>query len=163
MAKTPEQKRDAAKDARLKKFFRTSLEEYRAIEGWQANSRGSILLGTTRRGLDHNHTTGLIRGVLDWRINRALGIIENSFREASPKVLRELANYLEMPPATFVVGERYGLVGQAKNKKVMVYGSRNGPLPAIKNKKRKKKVARKPKKRVVDMSGAANGPIGNTD
>jgi len=144
MAKTPEQKRDAAKDARLRKFFRTSLEEYRAIEKFQWNNGFGTLLGTSRRGLDHNHTTGFIRGVLDWRINKALGIIENSFKGLTADILRELACYVECPPAIQVIGHRYGLIGLARNKKVMIYGSPEGPLPAIKGtaKKRKKKNAR---------------------
>lgn len=143
MAKTPEQKRDAAKDARLKKFFRTSLDEYRAIEKFQLDSAEfAPVLGTTRRGLDHCHETGLIRGILDWRVNRALGIIENAFKLDSAAVLRAMAAYVECYPAPLVIGRRYGIIGQAKNKLKMVYGSENGPLPAIPGKKRKKKNAR---------------------
>ena len=138
MPKTLEQKRDAAKDARLKKFFRTSLEEYRAIEEYQKQYFNPVL-GTTRRGLDHCHTTGLIRGVLDWRVNRALGILENAFGENTVYVLQTLARYVKEPPAIAVIGFRYGLIGQAKNKKVMVYGSENGPLPPIKRKAKKRK------------------------
>ena len=123
MARTPEQKRDAAKDARLKKFFRTSLGEYRAIEKFEAeNPEYAPVLGTTRRGLDHCHTTGLIRGVLDWRVNRALGIIENAFKEDAAKVFRAMAEYVERYPALLVIGVRYGIIGRAKKKKVMKYG-----------------------------------------
>lgn len=121
MAKTAQQKKDAAKDARLRKFFRTSLEEYRAIEKWQEKFHYP-LLGESRRGLDHDHKTGLIRGVLDWRINRALGILENAFGENTVYVLQSLARYIATPPAVTVIGERYGLIGQAKYKKKMVYG-----------------------------------------
>jgi hypothetical protein len=139
MPKIEDQKRDAAKDARLKKFFRTSLEEYRAIEGFQAERpEYDLLLGTTRRGLDHNHDTGLVRGVLDWRINKALGAIENAFKELTPHILRQLATYFEVPPATLVIGRRFGILKLAKNKKVMIYGSENGPLPAIKTKRKKR-------------------------
>jgi hypothetical protein len=121
MARTEAQKRDAAKDARLKLFFRTSLEEYRAIEEYQKQFFNPVL-GTTRRGLDHCHTTGLIRGVLDWRVNRALGIIENAFKENTVYVLRTLARYVENPPAIDVIGKRYGLIGKARRKKKMIYG-----------------------------------------
>ena len=141
MAKTAQQKKDSAKDARLKKFFRVSLEEYRAIEKFQEEryNEYGLLLGTTRRGLDHNHASGLIRGVLDWRINRALGIIENAFSRLTPVVLRQMATYMDIHPAPLVIGNRYGLTGQAKNKKVMIYGSENGPLPAIKGTAKKGK------------------------
>ena len=130
-------KQEKAKDARLQKFFRVSLEEYRAIEAYQSNVLCyGFLLGTTRRGLDHNHTTGQVRGILDWRINRALGIIENAFKESSPVILRQMAGYLESPPAYAIIGERYGIIGKAKNKKKMVYGSVQGPLPVEKRKKK---------------------------
>ena len=127
MAKTAQQKKDSAKDARLKKFFRVSLEEYRAIEKHQVDCGLGLLLGTTRRALDHSHKTGLVRGVLDWRINRALGWIEDMFGWQTSEVLNMLANYYDDPPATELLGApRYGIIGRAKNKKKMVYGSSAG-------------------------------------
>ena len=72
-----------------------------------------------------------------------------------------MANYFECPPAVEVIGERYGILHKAKNKKKMVYGSANGPLPVErKPRKHKKKIRRKPY--VVNMS-KGDGPIGNTD
>lgn len=130
-------KSEKAKDARLRKFFRVSLDEYKAVEKFQADDAiFSVLLGTTRRAWDHVHTTGLGRGILDWRINRALGIIENGFKDQTPLILRALACYFECSPAVAVIGERYGILHRAKNKKKMVYGSAQGPLPAEKRKKR---------------------------
>lgn len=130
MAKSPEEKSASAKNARLKKFFLITLGQYKAVESYQQEGFGGmdVLLGTTRRALDHNHTTGQLRGVLDFRINRALGMIETSFKEATPDILRALAYYLEHPPVTTVLGPKYGIIGKAKNKKRMVYGSENGPL-----------------------------------
>ena len=131
---TDEQKRDRAKDRRLQKFFCTSLDEYRAIEKFQAETPAyAPVLGTTRRGLDHCHTTGLIRGVLDWRVNRALGLLENAFKEDTAKVLRAMAEYVERYPALLVIGVRYGIIGKAKNKKKMVYGSVQGPIRRKRN------------------------------
>lgn len=116
-------KKEKAKDARLRRFFRTSLDEYRAIEEFQSKTvEFAPVLGTTRRGLDHCHKTGLVRGVLDWRVNRALGIIENAFKENTVSVLRAMADYMERYPALLVIGVRYGLIGKAKAKKKMVYG-----------------------------------------
>lgn len=113
------------------RFFRMSLAEYRQVENFQATGEFQIfgiLLGTTRRALDHNHTTGQLRGILDWRINRALGLIENAFHEKTPDVLYALAAYFKNPPVTTVLGPRYGIIGRAKKKKKMIFGSENGPI-----------------------------------
>ena len=132
LAKTKQEKADTAKNARLKRFFRITLPEYRAVEAYQ-QATAPILLGTTRRALDHEHTTGLLRGVLDWRINRALGLIENTFKEKTPDVLYALASYLIAPPVTSVFGcKKYGIIGKAKKKKKMVFGSANGPIKTAK-------------------------------
>jgi hypothetical protein len=127
MPKTKEQKAEGAKNARLKRFFRISLEEYRKVEKYEELTT-PLLLGTTRRALDHVHSTGQLRGILDWRINRALGLIENSFKESTPGILRQLALYLEHYPVNMVLGRRFGIIGKAKKKKKMVYGSPTGPI-----------------------------------
>ena len=73
-------------------------------------------------GTDHDHATGLIRGRLDWRINRAYGLLDKIKGIDIPKVLRALALYHEEPPAVTAIGPHYGLIGKAQYKKVMVYG-----------------------------------------
>lgn len=142
MPKTKEQKAEGAKNARLLRFFRISLAEYKQVEDFQATNlckvgnvttksgalSMGILLGTTRRALDHNHQTGQLRGILDWRINRALGLIENAFHEKTAEVLHALAYYLNYPPVTTVLGPRFGIIGKAKKKKKMIFGSPNGPI-----------------------------------
>lgn len=45
---------------------------------------------TLRLVPDHDHTTGLLRGVLCGNCNRALGLLQDS-----PTILRALAQYLE--------------------------------------------------------------------
>lgn len=45
---------------------------------------------TLRLVPDHDHTTGLLRGVLCGRCNRVLGLLQDS-----PTILRALAQYLE--------------------------------------------------------------------
>lgn len=74
--------------------------------------------GPRRLAVDHDHKTGLIRGLLCWRCNNALGKIDDDISR-----LRSLVGYLETPPATVALGSpRYGLLGRAKRKKKMVYG-----------------------------------------
>lgn len=78
-------------------------------------------------GTDHCHRTGLIRGRLDWRLNKALGVIEKFAPTKTSAVLRALAEYLDHPPATTALGHpTYGLIGKAQYKKKMVYGPPEG-------------------------------------
>jgi hypothetical protein len=128
MAKTAEQKAEGAKNARLKRFFRLDLKEYKQVEGYQVRVGLGILLGTTRRALDHIHTTGQLRGILDWRINRALGWIEAACGDKTVDALYALASYIQAYPVTAVLGPRFGIIGKAKKKKKMVFGSPNGPI-----------------------------------
>jgi len=137
MAKTAEEKSMSAKKARLWKYYRITPEQQAAVEYFQKNDptlsklleRGNLddktpaLLFT-----DHNHDTGLFRGRLAYLINKALGTFESSYKERTPAILRALAEYLEYPPAVRVIGPHYGLIGRAKQKKSMIYGSANGPI-----------------------------------
>jgi len=91
--------------------------------------------GTNKLGTDHDHKTGMIRGLLNPLINRALALFEDN-----PKWLRAAADYLENPPATQALGKQtFGLVGRAKYKRKMIYGSPDGPLPPVKKAKKVKK------------------------
>ena len=58
----------------------------------------------TRPTLDHDHQTGLVRGVIDLNANNLIGAIENKFlsycsgnKKDLPQVLRNIADYLEKP------------------------------------------------------------------
>lgn len=138
MAKqTPEQRRDNAKRSRLMLLYRITPEEQEEVEEFQKNDPTLRLL--LERGnmddtspallfTDHDHTTGLFRGRLAYLINKALGTFESSYKERTPAILRALAEYLEHPPAVRKGIVRYGLIGRAKKKKRMVYGSSNGPI-----------------------------------
>jgi hypothetical protein len=55
--------------------------------------------------LDHDHQTGLVRGVISRQANSLLGKVENFFlkrcagiKEELPCVLRRMADYLDKPP-----------------------------------------------------------------
>jgi hypothetical protein len=128
--KSAEEKSADAKRQRLWKFYRITPEEQAAVELFQKNNPTyGVLLqkgDPTEPALlftDHEHSTGLIRGRLAYLINKALGIFESSYKERTPTILRALADYLERPPATQVLGEaRYGIIGRAKQKKKMIYG-----------------------------------------
>jgi hypothetical protein len=142
MAKTPEQKRDSAKDARLKKFFRITLKEAKQVRDYQEwNPDFQVLLAKDgkRESWDHRHSDGLLRGWLAAMLNKAYGMIENLYPDNTSEILRALAFYHDNPPAVQMLGKRFGIIGLARDKAEMVYGSENGPLPAIKGKAKKRK------------------------
>ena len=68
---------------------------------------------------DHDHSNGRIRGLLSMSINRGLAYFNDN-----PELLRKAADYLENPPAPRALGkETFGVVGVAKRKRKMIYGS----------------------------------------
>ena len=70
---------------------------------------------TPMANLDHDHRTGLVRGLLNPFTNKCL--IDDL------EILRASIRYLESPPAIAALGERvYGLIGKAQRKHKMLYG-----------------------------------------
>lgn len=116
-------KKEKARAQRLMKFFRLTPEEHARIRNFQFNHGYFHCLLGRREGTDHHHKSGLVRGILEWRLNRAYGAIEAVCPENTSEVLRALAYYHDNPPATQVLGKaRYGIIGKAKHKKRMKYG-----------------------------------------
>ena len=127
---------------RLWVLYRLKPEERAAVRAFQATHPAFRLLLGSNEGTDHNHATGLQRGLLDWRINKAYGALEKARPANLSAVLRALAEYHDAPPAVTVLGERYGLMGQAKYKAKMLYGPPPGhdepDAPVRKRRKRKR-------------------------
>lgn len=135
MAKTKEQISADAKRKRNWILYRCTPEELEQVERFMRGiGTFSHLLekGGAKEGriyTDHDHVSGKIRGRLAYLINKGLGVIEGTYKEKTPTILRCLAYYLENPPAQTVLGPRYGMIGLAKiNKKKKIYGSENGPI-----------------------------------
>jgi hypothetical protein len=157
-------KSEKAKDARLRKFFRIGLataQQVRNYQEWNPDFQVLLAKDGKRESFDHRHSDGLLRGWLAVMLNKAYGMIERLYPDNTAEVLRALAFYHENPPAVHMLGPRYGILGLARKKQKMVYGSAQGPLPAEKKpRKKRRKVIRRPY--VVNMS-KGDGPIGNTD
>jgi len=108
---------------RIWDIYRLTPDEQGQIREFQRNHPTFQILLGGKEGTDHDHHTGLIRGVLDWRINMAYGLLEKVRPLSLPALLRALADYHENPPAIPALGKKvFGLMGQAKYKKKMVYG-----------------------------------------
>src|SRR5260221_7586754 len=122
MVQTPEERRASAKRKRLDVLYRITPEEQDRVEKFQRGiGTFSILLekGDPSKEAklfnDHRHTDGLYRGRLAYLINKGLGVIEGTYKERTPSILRALAYYLDNPPATTILGKpRYGMIGRAK-------------------------------------------------
>lgn len=118
--------KDKSRANSLWALYRLTLEEWEKISAYQEGlcpvcCRPSV---NKRLSTDHCHSTGLIRGLLCWKCNYALGIIQDDVQR-----LKNLIAYLENPPATIALGgPRYGMIGKAKTgKRKTLYGSPNGP------------------------------------
>jgi hypothetical protein len=108
----------AARTARLWELYRITDEDYEAVlaaQGGVCAITGKI--PARHLNIDHEHRTGLFRGLLSPWANKGL-----SFFNDDPDCLEAAARYLRHPPAVAAIGERYGLIGRAQRKKKMIYG-----------------------------------------
>jgi len=106
--------------ARLWKLYRLTPDDFRkmtAAQGGKCAISGKRPLNL-RLNIDHRHGDGLIRGLLTMTMNKGLGYFNDD-----PALLRAAADYLDNPPAVQALGRKvYGLLGQAKVKRIMKYG-----------------------------------------
>lgn len=106
---------DRARRARLMRLYNITPEEYDDILAYQ---RGACYIcerppGKTRLAVDHDHTSGLIRGLLCWRCNAAIAKLSDEVNRAHMAWC-----YLSDPPATTVLGEqRFGRTGRVTTKR----------------------------------------------
>ncbi len=111
-------------------LYNITPEEYDTIVKFQGGVCPISLKKSSRFVVDHDHSTGKIRGVIDWKINRALAHFNDD-----PDLLRRAAEYLENPTAEKALGETvYGVIGKitrkAKNRR---YGPESTKTPQPRN------------------------------
>ena len=117
-------KQEKAKDARLRKLFRITLAEWNKIKEFQEKHPVYARLLGDRLSTDHCHKSGEVRGILQQDINWAMARLEAVCKDRMADVLEALSLYFREKPATLALGYTpYGLIGKAKVKKKMVYGS----------------------------------------
>lgn len=108
------------RERRLWDLYRLTSEDWNKILAFQGGvcPITGRLPGRVAFNTDHSHDTGLIRGLLSPWANKGLAYFDDD-----PAQLRRAAAYLESPPAVAALGrEVYGLIGQARRKRKMVYG-----------------------------------------
>lgn len=107
--------RDRAADLRLRREFHLTLDQYNLIFKYQGGkcyickqpSKGK------RLAVDHDHKSGLVRGLLCMKCNRALG----KFRDDTQLVVNA-ADYVTNPPATAALGSSHFTAPHAVGTKV---------------------------------------------
>ena len=122
---------EKARAKRLLDNFKLTPEQWEIIHCYQnkvcfvcknPNNRAGQRLAT-----DHDHTSGLIRGLLCAKCNAFLGKIENAFKRLglhnTPcltliRAIQRIGEYLTDPPATKALGSpHYGYAGRVGTKK----------------------------------------------
>lgn len=98
-----------AKQARIRllmQLYGLALSEFDELLVSQNNSCAICKVGFENRqiAVDHDHVTGITRGLLCWNCNHKL--LPPS--KDDPSILRSAADYLEHPPAVSLLGERIG-------------------------------------------------------
>lgn len=110
----------AKRDREFYNLLPGEREKIRAAQGGVDPISGEPLVDYAH--VDHDHKTGLIRGLLN--------PMTNKFLIDKVDILRKSIAYLENPPAVKALGGPvYGLIGKAKKKKKMLYGPNGDPAP----------------------------------
>ena len=109
----------AKRDREFYNLLPGDRDKIRAYQNYRDPITGEPL--SDHAHLDHDHKTGLVRGLLN--------PMTNKFLIDKPEILRKSIEYLENPPAVKALGSVYGLIGKAKKKKKMLYGPNGDPVP----------------------------------
>lgn len=124
---------DAARDKYLQRTYAVSLEEWnRILDAQGGGCAGCGSVGKTRSlHTDHSHKTKVVRGILCASCNSALRKLKDN-----PAIAKNLAKYLQEPPAVSVLGEeRLANVRPRKRKR---RPKRHGVRPVVDRKQVRK-------------------------
>lgn len=93
---------ERARDLRLRRTYGITSAQYEELFLAQRGRCAICKKPPTKRRLevDHDHATGVVRGLLCWKCNHLL--LGNS--DDDSEKLRSAANYLDSPPAVSVLG-----------------------------------------------------------
>lgn len=102
------------RDRFLAKVYNLTEEDYVAMLNHQGGTCAICWRPPVknRLAIDHDHKTGLIRGLVCLRDN---AVIAKALDD--PIRLRRAADYLTLPPAVQAIGERFGNVGPVRKRR----------------------------------------------
>lgn len=105
---------DRRREQRLKAQYNITPEQYEQMFESQGGGCAICHRPPTnyRLNIDHDHKTGLIRGLLCWACNRALG----GFKDDAER-LNKAAEYINSPPACKSIGPVYGRTGRVTKRR----------------------------------------------
>jgi hypothetical protein len=101
------------REQKMTRIFNISVAEYDALLAAQDGLCAICCRPPkkNRLAVDHDHKSGLIRGLVCWTCNQGLGLWAESQERMQAACI-----YLSEPPAIAVLGERYGRRGRTTNK-----------------------------------------------
>ena len=113
MPRDPERERDL----RLQRLYGITSAQYDQMLEAQGGRCAVCrrLPGKTRLNVDHDHKTGLVRGLLCWTCNRR--VIADHRGDEGAVLLHRGGFYLDSPPAVRVIGEVFGRTGRITKKR----------------------------------------------
>jgi hypothetical protein len=108
--------RDKAADQRLRREYGITLDQYNQLLAHQGHAcaicRTPVIPGKPRLHVDHDHSSGEIRGLLCWPCNKAIA----AFRDDVAR-LQAAAAYVMSPPVRDVLGPTFTVPGRVGTKK----------------------------------------------
>jgi hypothetical protein len=111
----PEAHKEVSRDNRYQKLYNITIEDYDRILAYQGGVCAICKKPpkTRRHHVDHDHKTGLVRGLVCGYCN--MWVLRENM---TPEKLRVAADYLEQPPASAALGgPRYGITGRVSTRK----------------------------------------------
>lgn len=118
--------KERAADLRLRREYHTNLAEHKKVSKYQGDvcaiCKQPVEPGRPRLAVDHRHSDGLLRGLLCWKCNRAIGAFHR-FHPDAIDLFKSAWEYLTNPPFTAVFKKQRftapGKVGTKKRAKLL--------------------------------------------
>lgn len=98
--------------ANRKYLYNLTIEQYNKLMLVQGDECAIVGCSKPAKFIDHDHKTGLVRGVLCGTHNLDMRVVDRG-----ENYINILKNYRDQPPATFVIGKVFGRPGASDRHK----------------------------------------------